>query len=72
MDFDSRLAEIRTPTLVVAGVEDAATTPERMRLYSDGIEGARMAVIEAAGHFPNFDQPERFNAVLAEFLDAVG
>jgi 3-oxoadipate enol-lactonase len=70
MAFDHRLAEIRTPTLVMAGERDQPTPPERMRLYQDEIAGAEMTVIEGAGHFPNFDQPERFNARLEEFLSA--
>jgi 3-oxoadipate enol-lactonase len=70
MAFDHRLAEIRTPTLVIAGERDQPTPPERMRLYQDEIDGAEMTVIEGAGHFPNFDQPDRFNARLEEFLSA--
>ncbi len=72
MNFDQRLAEITTPSFVVAGELDAPTPPERMELYRDGIAGARMTVIEGAGHFPNYDQADRFNTVLAEFLGTVG
>ena len=72
MDFDGRLGEIETPTLVVAGEHDVPTPPERMALYRDEIRGAEMAVIEGAGHFPNWDRAEAFNRVYAEFLNRAG
>ena len=68
MNYDNRLAEIRTPTLIVAGAKDSSTPPSRMQMYADGIAGARMEIIEAAGHFPNIDQPGAFNAVLDGFI----
>ena len=71
MNFDDRLADITTPTLVVAGDEDVATPPERMALYRDEIAGAEMVVIEESGHFPNLEQPAAFNAALRRFLDAI-
>lgn len=72
MDYDGRLGEIGVPVLVVAGEHDVPTPPERMTLYRDGIRGAEMAVIEGAGHFPNWDKAEAFNRVYAEFLDRAG
>ena len=54
MDYDGRLGDISTPTLVVAGEHDMPTPPERMALYLEGIAGARMATIAEAGHFPNW------------------
>lgn len=72
MDYDSRLGEIGTPALVVAGQHDAPTPPERMALYRDGIRGAEMAVIEGAGHFPNWDRAEAFNRVYGDFLARIG
>lgn len=71
MDFDGRLADIETPTFVLAAEHDRATPPARMKLYRDNIAGARMAVVPGAGHFPFIDQPEAFNALLGEFLDSV-
>ncbi len=72
MDYDGRLQDIRTPTLVVAGEHDLPTPPVRMALYAATIAGAEMAVIEGAGHFPNWDRPADFNALFAAFLDRQG
>jgi pimeloyl-ACP methyl ester carboxylesterase len=65
------LAELRIPTLVVCGAEDAVTPVEEMRGMAAGIPGARFEVIDGAGHLSNLDQHERFSAVLAGFLDEV-
>lgn len=69
-DSDSRaeLAEIRAPTLVVVGAEDAITPPAQSRALADGIPGSMLSVIPDAAHFPMIEQPEAFNAVLGEFL----
>jgi 3-oxoadipate enol-lactonase len=72
MNYDNRLGEIHTPTLIVAGAQDSSTPPSRMQMYADGIAGARMEIIEAAGHFPNVDQPGAFNALLNNFINEVG
>ncbi|NKB58067.1 MAG: alpha/beta fold hydrolase [Alphaproteobacteria bacterium] len=68
MNYDDRLGDIAAPTLVAAGSKDASTTPERMAIYGSDIPNARMSIIEGAAHFPNFDSPDAFNAVLDEFL----
>ncbi len=72
MDYDGRLGEIGVPVLVVAGEHDVPTPPERMALYRDEIEGAEMAVIEGAGHFPNWDRAGAFNRVYGDFLARAG
>lgn len=71
MDFDDRLGEITLPTYVIAGALDAATPPDRMTLYRDRIASARMDVIAGAGHFPNYEKPSEFNALLRDFVASV-
>ena len=71
MNYDNRLDEICTPTLVLAGAQDNSTTPERMQMYKDGITGAQMALLQDAGHFPNLEQPNAFNATLKTFLNGL-
>ena len=70
MDFDPRIGEIQVPTMVIAGSDDIATTPERMTLYRDGIPGARMETIANAGHMPYVEEADAFNKVFAGFLDS--
>lgn len=71
MNYDNRLDEICTPTLVLAGAQDNSTTPERMQMYKDGINGAQMELLQDAGHFPNLEQPNAFNATLKTFLNGL-
>jgi len=71
MNYDTRLAEIETPTLVLAGREDTSTTPERMQMYADCIADALMRILDGAGHFPNIEKPDAFNNTLATFLNSL-
>jgi hypothetical protein len=32
------------------------------------LEGSRFEIIEHGGHMPNFDDPERFNQIVGDFL----
>jgi 3-oxoadipate enol-lactonase len=64
----SRLAEIRSPTLVVLGDRDLPHIKEVAGLLAKGIEGARLVTIPAAGHIVNLDAPQAFTSALDAFL----
>ncbi|RYE81828.1 MAG: alpha/beta fold hydrolase [Hyphomicrobiales bacterium] len=57
---DSRptLKTITVPTAVVVGDADAITPVEAAREMADGIAGARLTIIERAGHLAVLEQPE--------------
>ena len=71
---DSRLIDalprIAVPTLVVVGSEDRHFLAAADYMAGK-IPGARKVVVADAGHASNLDQPEAFNAAVAEFLDAL-
>jgi 3-oxoadipate enol-lactonase len=67
LDYKKDLDRIRCPTLLVVGTEDGPH-PEEMRRMADLIPGAEYAAVEGAGHLSNFEQPERFNAVVIDYL----
>ncbi|MFW5876432.1 MAG: 3-oxoadipate enol-lactonase [Myxococcota bacterium] len=69
LQLTERLAEIRVPTLVVAGAEDPATTPGVARGLHDRIEGSELSVLESASHLCNMEQPEAFNRAVGDFLE---
>jgi 3-oxoadipate enol-lactonase len=73
-DFDARdrLAEITQPTLVVAGAKDKITPVFQSEDLHRRIAGSRLALIPGSNHFPMFEQPTLFNAVLREFLESLG
>lgn len=63
-----RLGEIHLPTLVIAGSEDPVCPPECQRELADGIPGARLVLIDGAGHDPQDEQPSRVLPVIRSFL----
>jgi pimeloyl-ACP methyl ester carboxylesterase len=70
--LDSRpgLGAIRVPTLVAVGAQDALTPPELSAEIAAGIAGARLAVIEDAGHLTTMERPEAASTLLREWLAA--
>lgn len=65
-----RLNELRAPLMVIIGTLDEGSTVASCRYLADGVPGTRLELFEGAAHMPNLEQPERFNRVLREFLDA--
>ncbi len=70
-DLRSRLGEVLTPTLVVAGKEDR-TLPLRAKTeLAERISGARLVVLDRSGHATPIDAAQRFNAMLIDFLQEI-
>jgi 3-oxoadipate enol-lactonase len=67
---DSRpsLGSIRVPTLVLVGEDDAITPPTNAKAMADAIPDSQLAVLPDAGHLPNWEVPDAFNARLASWL----
>jgi pimeloyl-ACP methyl ester carboxylesterase len=65
------VSAVRVPTLVIVGDEDTLTPVEESRRLAETIPAAQLEIIPRAGHLPNLEQPERFNAVLTRFLEAL-
>jgi len=61
-----RLAAIVAPALVVAGSNDPARA--RAEEVAAAIPGARLALVPGAGHAPHLERPDRFHALLLDFL----
>jgi pimeloyl-ACP methyl ester carboxylesterase len=64
------LADIRVPALVVVGEYDTHFLAAADYMAAK-IPAARKVVIAGAGHAPNIDQPEQFNAEITTFLAEV-
>jgi 3-oxoadipate enol-lactonase len=63
-----RLGEIRNPVLVITGSEDRMMPPENSRLLAEGIRGARLHLVQGAGHMFFLERPDEVNRVLADFF----
>jgi pimeloyl-ACP methyl ester carboxylesterase len=64
------LPGIAVPTLVIVGADDKNFLAAADYMAAR-IPGARKVVIPAAGHAPNVEQPEAFNAEVVAFLATV-
>jgi 3-oxoadipate enol-lactonase len=60
--------KVTVPTLVVVGADDRLTPPTMAKSIADAIPNARLAVIPAAGHLSNIEQPKIFNEIVLDFL----
>lgn len=67
-DSTDLLGGIGMPTLVVSGSEDTFTPPDEVRALADAIPGARLEVIQGAGHVCSYERPAAYNHVVSEFL----
>jgi pimeloyl-ACP methyl ester carboxylesterase len=67
-DLLGRLKEITCPTLVLVGEEDQALPAWKSRRLTDGIRGAELVIIPAAGHLSAVEQPEAVTGAIARFL----
>jgi pimeloyl-ACP methyl ester carboxylesterase len=56
------------PTLLVWGARDAVIPFEHARVAHAAMPGSRLEAFPDAGHFPHHSDPDRFTAVLTEFL----
>jgi pimeloyl-ACP methyl ester carboxylesterase len=71
-DRPDSVAHLRTltcPTLVVVGQEDHTTPLADAHVMTTEIPGARLAVIPAAGHLSNLEQPDVFNDLVRNFVE---
>jgi len=68
----ARLAEIRVPTLIIAGELDQPAMIDMARLMAEGISNARFVSIPNAAHLPNMERPDEFNRIVQEFLTVIG
>jgi 3-oxoadipate enol-lactonase len=65
----SSLMKISTPTLIICGSEDTVTPLVQAEFMKGGIAGAKLIIIENAGHLSNIEQPDAFNQIVQNYLD---
>jgi len=71
LNYGHRLGEIQAPTLLICGSEDHGAPPENTRQMHAMIKGSGFLEIPQAGHISNIEQPEMFNAAVANLFDEV-
>jgi pimeloyl-ACP methyl ester carboxylesterase len=64
----ANVENINAPTLLIGGEADLYTPPSILRLQASHLPGAEIVVVREAAHHPEWEQPDRFNQVLLDFL----
>jgi pimeloyl-ACP methyl ester carboxylesterase len=64
-----RLGEIKCPVLAIAGSEDKMMPPENSKLLTEGIQGAKLYVVQEAGHSFFHEKPAEVCRVLVDFFE---
>ncbi len=70
-DSTGLLPTITVPTLVLHGAEDATVPVDEARAMAGRIPGARLRVVDGAGHLPMVETPEAFDAELGRFIESL-
>ncbi|MFI6810997.1 alpha/beta fold hydrolase [Nonomuraea sp. NPDC050328] len=67
-DSFETLAALKAPALVIVGDEDELAPPADAEAMARAAGDTRLRVIEKAGHLSAVEQPEAFNAAVADFV----
>lgn len=67
-DWRHKLPEITAPTLVIWGEHDRICNPRIGRQIAAAVPGARLVVIQGAGHNPMWEKPGAFDRAVLDFL----
>jgi len=71
-DVMEEVGAITVPTLVICGDQDALAPVKYSRYLADRIAGARLEIVEGAGHKVMLERSEQFNNKLETFFRSVG
>jgi pimeloyl-ACP methyl ester carboxylesterase len=66
-DYGATLLTLDLPTLVVVGREDAFTPVEEAEATAKMLRHSRLVVLDGAGHLPNLEAVDAFNAAVETF-----
>jgi pimeloyl-ACP methyl ester carboxylesterase len=69
--YEDTLAALDVPTLIVVGDEDAFTTRAQAEGMRALVKRSELVWMRGAGHMPNLEEAEGFNAALFRFLEAL-
>jgi pimeloyl-ACP methyl ester carboxylesterase len=70
-DVMDRVGQITAPTLAIGGTADQMTPPKYLAFLAEKIPGARLAMIEGAGHMVMLEQPDVVAQHVGQFLAAI-
>ena len=68
LDLNPVMRNVDASTLVIVGSQDALTGVDQARVVASSIPGARLEVIDGAGHGPHLEAPMAFSRIVTAFL----
>jgi 2-hydroxy-6-oxonona-2,4-dienedioate hydrolase len=68
--FD-RLSDLKIPVLIIVGAHDTSYILAATDYMVEKIPSAQKVIIEDAAHLPNMDHPEKFQAIVTNFLEGL-
>jgi aminoacrylate hydrolase len=71
-DVKDRLGEIATPVLSLAAEDDLLSPWTAAKALADGLPRGAYAALPRGGHACNVTEPERFNAIVLDWLAGLG
>jgi 3-oxoadipate enol-lactonase len=67
-DQRALLSKVRTPVLVIAGVEDTTFPVQETRAMAEAIPGAAMEVLDGVAHLAALENPSLVNKLIGDFV----
>jgi pimeloyl-ACP methyl ester carboxylesterase len=71
-DLADRVRGVRSPTMVIAGAQDATLHAAAVAALTGLFPAGHLALIDDCGHFPWVEQPVRFREAVDPFLAQLG
>ena len=68
---NTRLGEIRVPTLIIVGDRDVQAIQDIVDILAKEIPGAQKVVMRDTAHVPNMEKPDEFNRIVLDFLQSL-
>ena len=69
-DIMDRIQDIQVPALIICGEEDRLTPFKFSRYLHEHLPNSRLELIPKAGHMVMWEQAERMNKILVDFLNS--
>lgn len=66
-----KLRLIRCPVLAINGKNDFLISHIALRILKEKIPQARLETLQRSTHFPQAEQPERFNSIIQQFMKTI-
>jgi pimeloyl-ACP methyl ester carboxylesterase len=70
-DVRAQLARIRTPTLIVQGIDDRVVDPSHARILRQSIPGSEVRLLAQTGHMVPLERPSETTQAIRDWVDKV-